>query len=201
MKNYKAPFFETSMIILISILGLWAICDYTYRGNAQMHKTVFIMLLVFGLITCLTIPIGTVSDGGEHFTRAEITSQGIIFPHYEKGGFKTIQSINDLNNLGGNTVFQTNKDTTKINFTSIHVDSAFEQNPFYGYLFSGSGVLIAKLLNLNVIWMLWLGRIFNTIFFCNYNFICHKKDPYFKNSINCDSLFTGLFISSVFSKY
>lgn len=101
MKNYKAPFFETSMIILISILGLWAICDYTYRGNAQMHKTVFIMLLVFGLITCLTIPIGTVSDGGEHFTRAEITSQGIIFPHYEKGGFKTIQSINDLNNLGG----------------------------------------------------------------------------------------------------
>lgn len=181
MKNYKAPFFEISMIVLISILGLWAICDYTYRGNAQMHKTVFIMLLVFGLISCFTMPIGTVSDGGEHFTRAEITSQGVIFPHYEKGGgFKTIQSIKDLNNLAGKTVFNTKEDTHKINFTSIHIDSAFEQNPFYGYLFSGLGVLIAKLLNLNAIWMLWLGRIFNTLFFATTISYAIKKTPILK---------------------
>ena len=35
--------------------------------------------------------------------------------------------------------------------------------PIYGYLPQAIGILIAKLLDLNVIWILWLGRICNLI--------------------------------------
>lgn len=114
----------------------------------------FVIILCFGIICSFIVPIVDVSDEVEHLTRAEITSQGVIVPHWtgeEIGigrlynhtneefstefnsgiGFETISSIKFFSENREVTVFETNHDTDKINITSHIHGSAFEQNPFY----------------------------------------------------------------------
>lgn len=136
---------------------------------------------MFGLITAFVIPIDTVSDEYEHFTRAEMTSRGVLFPEYVDGSYETISSLpNFYQNSVDKTVFEVSGDTAKINYTLAKTDSAFEQNPFYGYIFSAIGIGIAKLLDLNVIWMLWLGRIINVVMYAGLVSLAIKKSPILK---------------------
>ena len=65
--------------------------------------------------------------------------------------------------LSRKTVFQTNWDDQKIDYTPSYVNSVFAQNPFYGYIPQAIGIDIAKGLNLNNIWMIWLGRFCNLL--------------------------------------
>ena len=138
-------------------------------------------MLLFGLICAFVIPIDSVSDEYEHLSRAEITSRGILFPEYVNGSFESISSMSNFyDNANGKTIFEVNGDTAKINSSLAHVGSAFEQNPFYGYIFSTIGILLAKLLDLNVIWLLWLGRIFNVVMYAGLISLAIKKSPIFK---------------------
>ncbi len=183
------PSFEVASFVIIAILGLFCVC-YAMRHNSddELYKTAFVIIVIFGLICSLIVPITSVSDEKEHFVRSEITSQGVLFPdwngdemgvtslynqtkgslddRYNEGvGYYTIHSANVLNGERNKNVFDAQHDTDKINYTPEIYDSAFEQNPFYGYLPQAIGILVAKLLDLNIIWMLWLGRIFNLLCF------------------------------------
>jgi uncharacterized membrane protein len=91
--------------------------------------------------------------------------------------------------------------------------SSFEQNPFYGYLPQALGVFIAKLFDMNVIWMLWLGRIFNLICYAGLISLAIKKTPVLKipllavacipisiyqaASLSIDSMIIGLAILTI----
>lgn len=100
-------------------------------------------------------------------------------------GFETSQSHTFFINNRENTVFDTSGDTDKINQSTILDGSAFEQNPFYGYLPQAIGIFIAKLFDMNVIWMLWLGRIFNLIFYAGLISLAIKKAPVLKIPLLC----------------
>ena len=155
LENYQHPKFEIFSIIIVSIFSIFSLVYYYKNGNKKLYKMAFIVLLLFGLICAFIIPIDSVSDGYEHLTRAEMTSRGVLLPEYINGSYESISSLpNFFNNVGGKTVFQINDDTSKINNSVAYVDSAFEQNPFYGYIFSAIGIAIAKFFDLNVIWML-----------------------------------------------
>ena len=80
----------------------------------------------------------------------------------------------------GVTVFNTGHDTDKITYDPLIIDSAFEQNPFFGYLPQAVGIFIAKLLDLNVIWILWLARICNLLFYAAVVSIAIRKTPVLK---------------------
>ena len=56
----------------------------------------------------------------------------------------------------------------------------FAQNPFFGYLPQAIGVFIAKLLDLNVIWMLWLASICNLVVYSAIVSFAIRKTPIFK---------------------
>ena len=177
--NYANPQFELVMICVVVILGIIFLGLLFKYGDSELHKVAFVILIVSGLILCMVIPIDSVSDEGEHLVRAEMTSRGVLFPEYVNGSYETIGSINFFLNSTDSTVFKINGDT-KIDYNLTHYDSAFEQNPFYGYIFSGLGMFFAKLLNLNAIWMLWLGRIFNMVFYASMVSYAIKKTPIFK---------------------
>ena len=175
-------------------------------------------------------------DEVEHFVRAKITSNGIINPNFvevptnfsgifSKGYYLTIQSTFDLAERGKDTIsythmdlvnssiFKTDADTLPINYTPVKFHSAFAQNPFFGYLASGIGMALAKLLNLNAIWLLWLGRIFNALLYASIVSIAIKKTPILKiplfvvacipaalsqaASVSIDPLINGLGILSI----
>ena len=203
--NFQNPTFEIIIFVLVAVLGIFCILFYfSHNDENELHKVAFVVILCFGIFCALIVPICDVSDETEHFTRAEITSRGILFPHWtgedlgvtglfnrtegqmysternDGAGFHTIGSTKFFMHNLGLTVFETDNDTDKINNTLYLTESAFEQNPFFGYLPQTFGIVVAKLLDLNVIWMLWLARICNLIFYACVISFAIKKTPVLK---------------------
>ncbi len=82
--------------------------------------------------------------------------------------------------LENSSIFKTDADTQPINTTPVPFHSAFTQNPFFGYVAPAIGIAIAKFLDLNAIWMLWLGRIFNVALYAGLVAYAIKKTPILK---------------------
>lgn len=236
-KNIMDPSFELAALFLVSILGILCITYYfMHDSKEELYKVAFVAILCFGIITSFIVPICDVSDETEHLARTELTSRGVIIPHwtgedlgveraynltgpnrtahYNVGaGYESIESVKFFTRDLGKTVEDTAHDTEKINHTPTLIVSAFEQNPFYGYLPQALGMIIAKLLDLNVIWMLWLGRIFNLIFYAGVISLAIKKAPVLKipllvvaclpisiyqaSSLSIDSMIIGAGILSI----
>ena len=180
-RNFSDPTFEIIMFIIVAVMGIFSILFYfSHSDENDLYKVAFVIILLFGITAALIVPICDVSDEVEHLTRAEITSQGVLVPHWtgdevgidrlynhsDEGkysnvknnnvGFQTIQSHMFFNDNREKTVFDVEGDTDKIDYRPLIDGSAFEQNPFFGYLPQAIGILIAKLLDLNVLWILWL---------------------------------------------
>ena len=225
------------IFLLVAILGIFCIVFYfRYNNDKELYKVAFVVILCFGLITSFIVPICDVSDETEHMSRAIITSEGVIFPHWtgedynltrtynytednkfesfdSKAGYVTIGAEYFFLSKYGKTVYETDYDTDKIDHTPFLTTSAFEQNPFFGYLPQAIGIAIAKLLDLNVIWMLWLGRIFNLLCYASLISIAIRKTPVLKipllavacipitiyqaASVSIDSMICGLGILAV----
>lgn len=237
-RNFQDPTFEILIFIVVAILGILSIMFYFSHDNRnELHKVAFVIIIIFGIMTALIVPICDVSDELEHLTRAEITSQGVLIPHWtgddvgihrlynqsDEGkysnvlnpgvGFETIQSMFFFSQNREKTVFDTEGDTQKIDYSKFVDGSAFEQNPFFGYLPQAIGIFIAKLLDLNVIWMLWLGRIGNLICYAALISLAIRKTPVLKMpmlavacipiaiyqsaSVSIDSMIIGLGILAV----
>ena len=203
-KNIAHPKFELVLFFIVLIIGILCINYYfNHNSSKELYKFAFVAILLFGIMCALIVPISDVSDEPEHFTRAEITSQGVLIPHwtgYELGvdrlynltegefsnehnknaGFASIASMDFFYKNRECTVFDTSHDQDKINYSTTIFKSAFEQNPFYGYLPQAVGIFIAKLFDLNVIWMLWLGRICNLICYAGLVSYAIKKVNCFK---------------------
>lgn len=201
--SFKHPEFIILIFIIVAILGIFCILFY-FNNDKQLHKVAFVVILCFGIVTAFVVPMCDISDEIEHLVRAEITSEGAIIPHWtgddmgverlynhtdnekissernEGAGYKSIGSMLFFMSNLSKTFFDTPHDTDKINHTPQIIDSAFEQNPFYGYLPQAVGILIAKLLDLNVIWILWLARICNLIFYATVVSLAIKKTPVLK---------------------
>lgn len=238
MNNYNHPKMEIIVFVLMSILGIFFISFYhSNNQDKDFYKTVFIIIFIFGIVFSFLTPLFCTNDEFEHFVRAEITSNGVIFPEYNEtasfnvagreyvGQFLTIQSASDLAEKGDDgqgiyfmdmvnaSIFNTNADTLPINYTPFPFFSAFAQNPFYGYIAPAIGMVIAKLLELNAVWLLWLGRIFNSLLYALLVSYAIKKTPILKMplfvvacipialsqaaSVSIDPLINGLGILSI----
>ena len=179
--NYSSPGKEIIILLITLIIGCISITSFI--KDKEIHKTAVIIIILFGLMCVFLSPIGSVSDEVEHFTRAEITSQGVLFPEYisenNTQGFLTIHSTSS-NIDRDKTIFQTDWDTQKINTTEVLSNSAFQQNPFYVYIAQAIGIELAKILNLNNIYLLWFARICNLLLYAGICGIAIKKTPMLK---------------------
>ena len=71
-------------------------------------------------------------------------------------------------------------DNKPINESYILYTSSFAHNPPYGYFAQAFGVFLAKLFDLNAIWLLWLGRAFNLVLYASLIALSVKKAPVLK---------------------
>ena len=183
--NYLSPGFEILIFLLIFLFGAFSIYYYT-QNEDNLHKVAFVIILLFGITCVFLTPIVDVSDELEHFTRSEIVSTGQIstnyvqIPNTTEYGYLTIKSVDDFRQNINLNVFSTKIDDKKIDYTPLYFSSAFAQNPFYSYLPQGLGIFLAKILDLNAIWMLWLGRLFNLLFYAGIISLAIKKAPVLK---------------------
>lgn len=236
-ENILHPKFELIAFVIVAVLGIICILYYlSHNTDKELYKVAFVVILTFGIVCCLIVPMVNHIDEMEHFTRSEITSHGVIAPDWigdEQGidrlynhtagersheynhgaGFNTIASMKFYEKAREKTVFETSHDKDKINHSAYMRGSAFEQNPFYGYLPQAVGIFIAKLFDLNVVWMLWLGRIVNLLVYAGIISLAIKKTPclkipliaiacipvaiYHAASVSIDALIFGLGILAI----
>ena len=87
--NILHPKFEILIFLIVALLGIFCIVYYfMHNSDEELYKVALVIILIFGVICSLTVPILNHIDENEHFARAEITSQGVIFPDWigdEKG--------------------------------------------------------------------------------------------------------------------
>lgn len=228
ISNYADPSIEILTLIVVSIFGVFGIAYYWGNyDDKSLHKTAFIIILCFGIMTCLLSPTLCAPDEVEHFVRAEMTSNGVLVPDYNNGSFLTIQTTLDLIQNSKHTwetgfdsvdmrsasIFRTDADTAPINTAPANYPSAFAQNPFFGYLPQAIGMAIAKLFSLSAIWLVWLGRIFNIVAYSALASYAVKKSPILKipliafacmplviftsASVSIDALIAGLSLIAV----
>ncbi|SDA55903.1 DUF2142 domain-containing protein [Methanobrevibacter millerae] len=179
--NYASPLKEIIILFVTLIFGIISIASYV--KERKIHKTAVIIIILFGMMCVFLSPICSVSDELEHFTRSEITTQGVLFPEYitqdNISGFKTIESTSNTEPRD-HTIFETDWDTQKINFTEVLSNSAFQQNPFYVYIAQAIGIELAKILNINNISLLWFARICNLLLYAGLCGIAIKQTPMLK---------------------
>ena len=184
LDNYLHPKFEIIVFLLTIFSGVFSILYYKLH-DSELHKVAFVIIICFGLVCAFLTPIGLIPDEQEHLIRSEMTSNGVIVPEpqFENStfaGFNTPKSVADLAGDYGNTAVNSSVANSKIDYSNVLYTSAFMQNPFFGYLAQAIGIAIAKLLDLSVIWMLWLGRCANLILYALLVSLAVKKAPVLK---------------------
>lgn len=79
-KKLPNPQFVVPVFIIVALLGVFCIVYYfMHDSKEELYKVAFVIIVCFGMISALIVPIVDVSDELEHLTRAEITSRGCCF--------------------------------------------------------------------------------------------------------------------------
>ena len=169
------------ILITITFIVGFIILKFSLKSEKDIHKIALLYLLIFGLIIAFTSPIFVVPDEVEHFARSDLTSEGVLFPQYTPNqGYYMNNYFWDMLYNAGLTIFNANLTHWDIWDAQAFFESAFSQNLFYGYIAQAIGILLAKILDLSVIWTLWLGRVFNLIFYSLIVYVSIRNIPKFK---------------------
>lgn len=181
--NYVNPKAEILLVFLVLILGIIAII-YSIKHTKEIHKVALVIILLFGIIAIFINPILIDFNENEHITRSDMISSGELIPIYHEGkGYLSSSLYSQLNNNRGQTVLDNSLYKEPINHTKMFYPPSFSQNPFYGYILSGFGIILAKLLDLSVIWAMWLGRICNLLLYALICALAIKKAPVHKMTL------------------
>lgn len=179
--NYNSPLNEIVILIISLMIG---IISFTYYINTKkLYKTALIIILLFGLMFVFLSPMGSIAHEKSEFVHSEITSQGVLFPGYidsqnNASGYLTIASAASLPKE--KTIFNTDWGNESINYTKVSYNLDFKDNIFYSYVAQAIGIELAKILNLNNIFMLWFARICNLLLYAALSCIAIRKTPCLK---------------------
>lgn len=201
-KNYSNPNKEILFTIIIIIFGSLTII--LVDNTKEIHKKALIIILMFGMLTAFISPIYIAHDEIEHFIRADLTSEGDLFPKYiENEGYNTNNYTIEMMFYNGQNIYNNELLTKPISSGHMISSSVFSQNLFYVYLAPAIGILFAKILDLPMIWTLLLARLCNLILYALIVSFAIKKVPKYKtfillfsilplsifqaSSVNCDA--------------
>ncbi len=179
-KNYESPMNEIIILVISLIAGTLSIAYYI--NTKSIYKTAIIIILLFGLMFMFLSPAGTVPDEKNEMVISEMITRGVLFPEYvnhdNEVGFQTIDSISNLPTK--KTILTTDWDNKNINYTIVISNSTGGNNVFYSHIAQAVGVGLAKILNLNNIFLLWFARICNLLLYAGLCGIAIKRTPILK---------------------
>lgn len=165
-------------LAILLVFGSFGIL-YGIRHKKEPHKVAFVIILLFGLLMVFFAPPMSFPDEAIHFARAESITEGVLYPVKTPNGYYIQDYFFEMNQAkSGTTILE-------YNFSKPISDSwgywpASTNTPFYSYLSSALGILIAKCLDLSVIWTLWLGRLANLLLYGCFVYFAIKKAPVYK---------------------
>ena len=158
--TYNSYTIGLSLLIIIISCVLFIIYAHVKIG---FHQFAFLCLLFCGSISVFIQPIFNIPDEPTHYTRAELISRGEFFVDPAETSHTTIQAVFDLQKDMEKTYVDSQIQGEKINQSAASIEHVAGANLPIIYIPQTIGILIAKLLNLDLIWSLWLARLFNLI--------------------------------------
>lgn len=162
--SYEPKPSMTNLIMFCGIIiSLLIIYIFYCMNKMKIYKGFFLFIILTGGILVFIQPILMTPDEGTHFIRAEITSRGELIIDPTDKNYETIQSELEINHETGKTYNNSFLKGKKIDNSIINTDHIAAGNLFFLYIPQTIGIILAKLLNLNAIWMLWLARLLNLV--------------------------------------
>ena len=154
-------------LAILLVFGSFGIL-YGIRHKKEPHKVAFVIILLFGLLMVFFAPPMSFPDEAIHFARAESITEGVLYPVKTPNGYYIQDYFFEMNQAkSGTTILE-------YNFSKPISDS-------WGYWSASAlGILIAKCLDLSVIWTLWLGRLANLLLYGCFVYFAIKKAPVYK---------------------
>ena len=171
--HYKVIFL--SITLIVGLCGIY----YSYNNKNNLHKIGLTLIIVFGLMLVFLAPPMSFPDEATHFTRAELLSEGQLYPEATDKGFYVNDYYFNMNQAqNSSTVLNSNFNnpiTEHKGYWEYTTDS-----PFYSYILSALGIMLAKILNLTEIWALYFARIANLLLYGVIAYFMIKTIPKFK---------------------
>ena len=178
-ENYANYQNEVIFIVLVTVLGLFSIY-FSYKNKLKLHNVALVLIIIFGLLMIFFTPPMSFLDESAHFTRAELISEGQLYPQYtDKGIYIDDYYFGFQHSYYGTTILDNGSYTNPITDHKGYWDWT-TSSPFYSYIFSALGILLAKLLNLTAIWALYLSRIANLVLYAVTAYFMIKIIPKYK---------------------
>lgn len=158
------------VIVVLSLIGYtvlkWKLCTFA-----------FVFILSMGGASAFIQPIFNTPDEHAHFARAELVSRGHLIMDPAEQHYETIQSFYDLQDNKGIAYTQSDVKGKRIDQTSAETTNVAASNFTFLYIPQGFGMLAAKVLRLDVIWLLWLGRLMNLLCYAFLVYFALKLAP------------------------
>lgn len=159
----KNNFFIVILVSSIVVIANVLIIISKKFFNLKIHSVAFLVIMTFGVINIFVSPILNAPDENAHLARAEITSNFHFFIDTKTTLHPTIKSVNDLSNNVQKSYINSTLYGKKIDKSPSAFPNVAASNPFYLYIPQAIGVFFAKLFNMDAIFLLWLGSMFNLI--------------------------------------
>ena len=156
--NYREVIICGATIAVLCVLlgiNMWIGVDF--------YKFTFLFIVLVGSLSLMIQPILNVPDEVAHFARAESVSRGNIIVDSEQTEYETIQSVLDLRDNVKTPYISSTIKEQKIDYTAAKIGHIAASNASFLYFPQAIGILIAKILRLDVMWMLWLARFGNLL--------------------------------------
>lgn len=177
-KNYQYWGFEAISIPIITIIGFILIL-FSFKKKLELHKVALVLIIVFGLIMVFLAPPMAHPDEMNHFTRAELLSEGALYPERTSEGILVNDYYFPLNEAQkGLTILDNPHVSDPITDHKGYAET--NNSPFYAHIASAIGILLAKCLHLTSVFAMLFARLFNLIFYAGVAYWVIKKAPAFK---------------------
>lgn len=166
-----------TVVVLLACSGI-VICYKIFED--RLHIFALVLILCLGGISAFVQPILNAPDEQTHFARAEMVSRGVFYIDPNEQEFSSIQSYIELRDQRSIPYTQSIVKGQKVDETEQLVKHVAASNMTFLYFAQALGIFMAKLLHLDIIWMLWLGRCFNLILYSFLVYLSIKIAPKMK---------------------
>ena len=133
--------------------------------NIRIEIFAFLCIVFLGGLSAIVQPILNIPDETVHFARAERVSEGKVFTDPSVQNFDTIKSVVEMQKSAEIPIIKSGLENKDVDYTVDYVNHVAASNLSFLYFPQALGIIIAKALNLNVIWLLWMARLCNLIFY------------------------------------
>lgn len=189
IQNSMPIFGKTHITLLLTIIILelvGTIFLLKTKSNKWKIENIFLTIAIpMGILYMLTIPIGVVPDEGPHFFRAYEISNGHLVSDKNEDGIGGRKLPIEVNTILSSTTSKYDEIADKMNIKASGDEEfiGFANTASYSfvcYLPQTIGIFIGKVLNLPMLGIAYLGRLFNLAAWIAIMYVALKLIPCYK---------------------